>query len=82
MGRLEKTLFKVSLWRGVRGFADATTYRETDRVSLSNDVLIVVLKNGLVPGFPWGVPDQIRVTVEWTDAEGVPLPPAPAIPPA
>jgi hypothetical protein len=77
MGRLEKTLIEVSAWRGLSRGLDATTFRETDRLSPSNDVVMVVLKNGLAPGFPRGVPDRIRVTVEWSDAPGVPLPQAP-----
>jgi hypothetical protein len=76
MGRLEKTLFKVSLWRGVRGFAEGTTYRETNGLTFSNDALILVINQSLT-GLNV-LPAQVQVTVEWTDSNGAPLPSSPS----
>lgn len=70
MGQLEKTLIKTSGWRGPH-VADVTllaTYREESqlkKLSFVDDELVVAVSLGRFP--KQGVPEHIRVTVEWDE---------------
>ncbi len=77
MGQFEKTLVKTSRWRGPQ-VADVTllaTYREESqlkRLTFVGDELVVAVSLGRFP--KQGVPEHIRVTVEWDEPAESPPP--------
>lgn len=77
MAQMQVTMVKVSDWRAPRGMISLFTYREPARAknwTFTDDKLIV----GINPdGFPSPPPNEIRVTVEWGEGTGEPLPSSP-----
>ncbi len=78
MGQFEKTLVKTSWWRGPH-VGDGTlvaTYREESQLrkqSFVSDDLVVALSLAQFPKRT--APQEIRVTVEWTQSTDEPLNP-------
>jgi len=70
---IEKTLAKAKPWAAQSGWMYLTTYREFNRITVSHDELIVMVKTDLFPGEP---PEEIRVSVEWDGGseKSTPLP--------
>ena len=63
MGSITKVLSKAKFRGTMNGFLYLTTYRETNRMILSDDDVIVLLAHHLFNGDK--MPDKINVTVSW-----------------
>ncbi len=75
MGQIVVTLLKQTGWRNPLDPFGLVAYRELERskkLGIRGDGIIVAIAPGQFSGT--GIPDQIRVTVDWGDAAGTPLP--------
>ena len=74
MAQVQVTLVKIPDWRAPRGLGAFFTYRDAARaksLTFSGDKMVI----GINPdGFPSPPPEQVRVTVEWSEASEEPLP--------
>lgn len=63
MGSITKVLNKAKFRGTMNGFLYLTTYRETNRMILSDDDVIVLLAHHLFTGGE--MPDKINASVSW-----------------
>ena len=68
MGSISKTLNKAKFRGSMNGFLFLQTYRETNKVILSKDEVIVLLAKNLFPD--GNMPAEVNVTVSWNENEG------------
>ncbi len=67
-GNISKTLNKAKFRATMNGFFYLQTYRETNKMSLSKDEVIVLLTRNLFPD--GNMPAEVNVTVSWNENEG------------
>ena len=68
MGSISKTLNKAKFRGSMNGSLFLQTYRETNKVILSKDEVIVLLAKNLFPD--GNMPAEVNVTVSWNENEG------------
>ena len=82
MGSIELPLEKVSPFWNPMGISSLTAFREEankKHIGVGDDRVLLLVNPWSV--FSGVVPPKVRVTVEWDDPEGQPLPTAPLVPP-
>lgn len=68
MGRISRTLSKAKFRASMNGALFLQTYRETNKMILSKDEVIVLLSRDLLPD--GNMPAEVNVTVSWNENEG------------
>ncbi len=68
MGSISKTLIKAKFRASMNGALFLQTYRESNKMILSKDEVIVLLARNLFPD--GNVPAEVNVTVSWNENEG------------
>ena len=67
-GSISKTLIKVKFRASMNGALFLQTYRESNKMILSKDELVVLLPRNLFPD--GNMPAEVNVAVNWNENEG------------
>ena len=67
-GSISKTLKKAKFRGSMNGFLFLQTYRESNKIILSKDEVVVLLARNLFPD--GNMPAEVNVTVSWNENEG------------
>ncbi len=68
MGSITRTLIKAKFRASMNGALFLQTYRESNKMILSKDELVVLLPRNLFPDR--NMPAEVNVTVNWNENEG------------